>query len=147
MTTVNQMLKQKGKTVWTVTPDTSVHEALITMAEKKIGAVLVIEGDHIIGILSERDVARELSKSETFSLKTPVQKIMTKAVFYISPDVTVEECMALMSEKHIRHLPVVEGGKLVGIISIGDVVKATIAAKDITIRSLENYIMGIGYNK
>jgi len=147
MTTVNKILQNKGRAVWSVSPETSIQNALKLMAEKKIGAVLVMDGDNISGILSERDVARELSKAEALSLKTPVQKIMTKVVFYISPDVTVDECMALMSEKKIRHLPVVESGKVVGIISIGDVVKETIALKDIAIRSLENYIMGRDYNR
>ena len=147
MTRVNQMLQKKGGMVWSVTPNASIQEALKLMADKKIGAVLVMEGDNIAGILSERDVARELSKVESLSLKTPVHKLMTKMVFYISPDMSVEECMALMSEKKIRHLPVVENGKVVGLISIGDVVKETIALKDIAIRSLENYILGRDYNQ
>ena len=147
MTTVKQMLLQKGSRVWSVTPSTTIHSALQLMSEKKIGAVLVMEGENIAGILSERDIARELSKVETLSMKTPVDKLMTKVVFYISPDISVDECMALMTEKKIRHLPVVDSGKLVGLISIGDVVKETIAQKDIAIRSLENYILGRDYNQ
>ena len=147
MSTVNQMLIRKGSTVWSVTPTTSLHNAVQLMNEKKIGAVLVLDGDNIAGILSERDIARELSKTDVLSMKTPVQKIMTKVIFYISSDMTVDECMALMTEKKVRHLPVVDSGKVVGIISIGDVVKETIALKDIAIRSLENYILGRDYNQ
>lgn len=147
MTTVYKMLLQKGNVVWSVTPNTSIHETLRLLSDRKIGAALVMDEENIVGILSERDIAREFAKADTISLKTPVHMIMTKVVFYISPDMSAEDCMALMTEKHIRHLPVVENGKVIGLISIGDVVKETIFQKDIAIRSLENYILGRDYNQ
>lgn len=144
MITVSQMLREKGKQVWSVSPSTTLGEALTLMAEKGIGAVLVMEGEKIEGIFSERDFARQAVSKSGCSLDTPVRDMMTSEVFYIGPDQTTEECMALMTEKHFRHLPVMVNGKLAGLISIGDIVKWTISDKDIHIRSLENYIMGGG---
>jgi CBS domain-containing protein len=145
VTVVKQMLLEKGPDVWTVTPETSLHETLRVMADKGIGAVLVVSGEKIEGIFSERDFSREFAKDQIYSLDTPIKKMMTRLVYYVPPDLSIEECMALMSDKKIRHLPVVDDGKLVGIISIGDVVREVISQKEVAIRSLENYIMGRGY--
>jgi CBS domain-containing protein len=112
------------------------------MAEKNIGAVLVLEEGKIVGIFSERDYARYAASRESLLLDEPVGNFMTRSVYYVSPQQTVEECMALMTAKHIRHLPVLEGDQLVGVISIGDVVKQLLEEKEITIQSLENYIRG-----
>jgi CBS domain-containing protein len=117
------------------------------MANKGVGAVLILDGEKITGIFSERDYVRESAKVDGLSLTTPINNLMTHLVFYIQPDATVDECMALMTEKKFRHLPVVENEKLVGLISIGDVVKQYISQKDIHIRSLESYILGREYNQ
>lgn len=146
MTLVSQILRQKGNTVWSVTPDTPIIDVLQVMHDKGIGAVLVLEDEKIQGIFSERDYARASWLNKDCALKAPVRKFMTKIVFYIHPDLNVEECMALMTEKCIRHLPVVEEEKLIGIISIGDVVKEMITMKDNHIQSMENYIMGRDYH-
>lgn len=142
MTIVAQVLKEKGSTVWSVPPNATVYQALELMAEKGIGAVLVLDGEKIVGILSERDYARKVILKGKSSRDTRVSEIMTPAVYYVQPHQTIEECMALMTAKHIRHLPVVDQGKLVGIISIGDVVKAMIADKEFMIQTLEKYITG-----
>lgn len=142
MTIVAQVLQEKGHTVWSVPPDATVYQALELMAEKGIGAVLVMEGEKIAGIFSERDYARKVILKGKSSRETRVSEIMTPAVYYVQPHQTIEECMALMTAKHIRHLPVVDQGKLVGIISIGDVVKAVIADKEFMIQALEKYITG-----
>ena len=147
MTTVWHVLNVKGKEVWTVGPDQTVLEALELMAEKNIGAVLVLENEKTVGIFSERDFARFSAKRGALSLYIPVSELMTQAVYYVSPDQSIDECMALMTQKHIRHLPVMEKGQLVGLISINDVVREVISEKEITIHSLENYIMGREYNQ
>lgn len=146
MTLVNQILHRKGNIVWSVSPDTPIFDVLKLMNEKGIGAVLILDDDKIQGIFSERDYARASVQAEKCSLDSPVRKFMTKIVFYIHPDLNVEECMALMTEKHIRHLPVVENDKLIGIISIGDVVKEMISMKNVQIQSMESYIMGRDYH-
>lgn len=140
MTIVAQVLQEKGRTVWSVPPDATVYRALELMAEKGIGAVLVLDGERIVGILSERDYARKVVLQGKSSHTTRVSEIMTEAVYYVQPTQTIEECMALMTAKHTRHLPVVEQGKLIGVISIGDVVKAIIADKEFMIQTLEKYI-------
>jgi CBS domain-containing protein len=117
------------------------------MAEKGIGAVLVMEDEKIAGIFSERDFARKVAKTRNLSLDVPVGELMTKDVFVISPDETIDECMALMSSSKIRHLPVIENEKLVGLISIGDVVRISIDDKDLQIQSMEKYIFGYGYGQ
>ena len=147
MTIVRQVLAQKGAGVHSVTPNTKIRETLKLMADKDIGAVLVTDGDNIEGIFSERDFAREAAQNENINLDIPIRKLMTKLVYYVPPAITMDDCMALMTEKRIRHLPVVENGQLKGIISIGDVVREVISLKDVTIQSLENYIMGRGYNQ
>jgi CBS domain-containing protein len=147
MATVWHLLNQKGREVWSVTPDQTVLEALELMAEKNIGAVVILENEKIIGIFSERDFARFSAKKGSLSLYIPVSELMTPAVYTVRPETSVSECMALMTAKHIRHLPVVEHNKMVGLISINDVVHEVISQEEITIQSLENYIMGREYNQ
>jgi len=142
MTTVKQILEAKGHEVWSVPPDATVYDALRIMAEKNIGALLVLEADKLRGIISERDYARKVVLKGKFSRETPVAEIMSTNVVTVRPDHSIEECMALMTDKRIRHLPVLENEKLVGIISIGDVVKAYISEQEFTIKQLENYITG-----
>jgi len=119
-----------------------VYEALELMAEKNIGAVLVLDADRVVGIFSERDYARRVALRGRSSRTTPIYEVMTSKVFYVRPDHTIEECMALMTEKRIRHLPVMENDRLIGIISIGDVVKAMISQQQFIIEQLEHYITG-----
>lgn len=142
MATVSNLLKAKGRDVWTVQSGTSVKNTLKLMAEKNVGALLVLDGEKIVGIFSERDYARHAARRESLLLNDPVDDFMTRAVYYVSPAQTVEEVMALMTSKHIRHLPVLEDEKLVGVISIGDVVKKLMEEKETTIQGLENYILG-----
>lgn len=142
MITVKQILDEKGHKVWTIGPDETVYKALMVMADKDIGALVVVENDQVVGIISERDYARKVVLKGKTSLDTPVRDIMTSQVYFVSPDCTAEECMALMTEKRIRHLPVIENNKLIGVISIGDVVKSIISSQKITIEHLQNYIMG-----
>ncbi len=141
MATVESMLKTKGNAVYSVLPDDTVLTALKLMADKNIGAVLVMDGSNAIGIFSERDYARRgVLKGNTEN--SAVKNMMTQPVFYISPDRSAESCMALMVEKHFRHLPVVKDGKLIGLISINDVVKTVIKDKELLIAGLENFMLG-----
>jgi CBS domain-containing protein len=143
MITVKDMLDQKGHKAWTIAPDAKVLEALDLMAKKGIGALVVVDKDEeVVGILSERDYARKITLMGRMSQDTPVKDIMTKEVYGVHYETTAEECMALMTDKHFRHLPVCKDGKLAGIISIGDVVKAIMTEQKVTIENLENYIMG-----
>ncbi len=142
MRTVNQLLQAKGSDVLSVTSETTVYSALTLMAEKNVGALLVLDGGNLTGIFSERDYARKVVLHGKSSKDTPVREIMTSRVVCIRPDQTIEECMALMTDKHIRHLPVIEGDRVVGVISIGDVVKAVISEQSFMIEQLENYITG-----
>lgn len=142
MTNVAHLLRGKGSAVWSIGPDASVYEAIKMMAEKGVGALLVVEGGRLAGIISERDYARKVILLGKSSAETPVREIMTDRVFYVHPEQSVEECMALMTEKHIRHLPVLRGNEVAGVISIGDLVKALIADREIRIQQLENYITG-----
>jgi CBS domain-containing protein len=140
--TVRRMIEQKGKEVWSISPDAPVYDALVLMAEKEVGALLVMQGTTLAGIISERDYARKVILKGKSSKDTPVSEIMSSDVYYISPAYTAEECMALMLEKRIRHLPVYENNTLLGIISIGDVVKAVINSKEHQINELSGYITG-----
>lgn len=140
MTTINHLLETKGHDIWSISPDASVYEALKVMAEKEIGALLVIEDGELIGIISERDYARKVILKGKTSVDTPVREIMTSKVIYVLAEQSIEDCMALMTEKHIRHLPVYTGDQLVGVISIGDVVKAVISQQEFVIEQLEKYI-------
>ena len=142
MTTIRQILGIKGGEIWSVTPDETVYNAIRLMAEKNVGALMVLEGDHMRGIVSERDYARKVILKGKSSKETHVKEIMTSELITIGPDQSIEECMGLMTHKHIRHLPVVDNEKLMGVISIGDVVKAIISEKELTIKHLENYITG-----
>jgi CBS domain-containing protein len=140
MKKVSQLLEGKGSTVWTIRPDQTVFEALQLMAEKEVGALVVVNGSEVVGILSERDYARKVILKGVSSKETPVRDIMSTKVVYIRPEQRVEECLALMTDKHCRHLPVMDEGKLIGIVSIGDAVKSIIASKEFMIGQLENYI-------
>jgi len=142
MITVKQILDAKGHRVWTIAPNASVFEALRLMADKGIGALMVTEKDDIVGIISERDYARKVVLHGKLSKDTPVKSIMTTQLFGVHLETSAEECMALMTDKRIRHLPVCQDAKLVGVVSIGDIVKAIISEQKITINHLENYIMG-----
>ncbi len=142
MLTARDLLRTKGGDVWSVPPGASVHEAVRLMAGKGVGAVLVREGDAVVGILSERDCARKLILDERPARGTPVREIMTARVVYVQPEETVEECMALMTDKRVRHLPVMEGGRLLGLLSIGDLVKSIIAEQKFAIQQLEHYVSG-----
>ncbi|MFO7447817.1 MAG: CBS domain-containing protein [Ignavibacteriaceae bacterium] len=140
--TVRRMLENKGNQIWSVSPGATIFDALQVMAEKEIGALLVMEGDELLGIISERDYARKVVLKGKSSKDTLVSEIMSPKIFYVSPQFTAEECMSLMLDKRIRHLPVYEDKKLAGMISIGDVVKAVIDGKDWEISELEHYITG-----
>ena len=143
MKTAAQIVSSKpDRTIHTITPAASVYDALKLMADKNVGALLVIEGEKIAGIITERDYARKMILMGRASKDTPVRDIMASEVLYVRPDQTSEECMALMTENRIRHLPLVDGGKLVGLISIGDLVKDIISEQRFTIDQLENYIRG-----
>ncbi len=140
MKTVKEILGNKGHQIWSVTPDSTVYAALKLMAEKGIGAVLVMSNETLVGIMSERDYARKVALQGKSSLTLKVSEIMSSNVMYIEISQSVEDCMALMINKRIRHLPVFEEGKLVGFISIGDVVKALIDEKEFMIDQLVHYI-------
>ena len=143
MVTVSDLLKTKGTEVYRISPTTTIQAALHLMAQKDIGAVPVVdEKEKLAGIFSERDFARLLAKEGCFPLETPIRDIMTKKVFTVTPSTSMEECMQLMTDKHIRHLPVVEGDCLIGMISIGDVVKTVISSQKEFIDQLEGYISG-----
>jgi CBS domain-containing protein len=140
MKTVRQLLEAKGDRVFSVAPASPVYDALLIMAENRIGALVVLEGEHLVGIFSERDYAREVVLKGKTSRTTPVRDIMSTSVITVSPDHMVDDCMNLMSGKRIRHLPVLENGKVVGVLSIGDLVKETIAYQQFLIKQLESYI-------
>ncbi len=144
MKTVGDVLKEKGKNVWTIGPQATVYEALTLMAERNVGAVLVMDAGRLAGILSERDCVRKLDLKGRSAAATRVSEIMTESVVYVHPEQTMEECMGLMTSRRFRHLPVFEGDRLVGVVSIGDVVKAVIADQGFLIEQLTNYITGKG---
>ena len=140
--TVAHLLAQKGSHVWTIAPDATVFEALQLMAEKNIGALAVVDQGRLVGIISERDYTRKGVLHDRRSSETPVSQIMTVRVLTVTRSHTIGECMALMTDKRTRHLPVVEDDTLLGLVSIGDVVKALIADQEHTIEQLERYITG-----
>ena len=142
MKTVMQLLRTKGQQVLSVAPDIPVFEALEVMADKNVGALLVVEDERLVGVFSERDYARKVILKGKSSKDTPVREIMSSHVLYVRPEQTIEDCMALMTDKRVRHLPVMEEGRVVGVISIGDVVKAIIAEQEFIIEQLQNYITG-----
>jgi CBS domain-containing protein len=139
-TTVRQVLRGKGAAVWTVAPEDTVLAALRVMADKDVGALPVVDGERLVGMVSERDCARKVLLEGRSPSDTRVAEIMTSRVVYVAPERTVEECMALMTDKRVRHLPVLEDERLAGMISIGDVVKARIAEQQFMIDQLESYI-------
>ncbi len=140
MKLIKYILDSKGNDVWAIGSNDSVFEAIKMMAEKKVGALLVIDGKKLSGIVSERDYARKVILQGKSSEKTPVKDIMTANVISADPTQTVEECMELMTDHRIRHLPVLDGKKIVGVLSIGDLVKAIIDEQQFTIKELKNYI-------
>lgn len=140
MKTLRELLQRKTGGLCTIGPEARVYDALKLMADKNIGALLVVDNDKLVGIVSERDYARKVILQGKSSHDTPVREIMTERVVCVQPGNTVEECMALMSDKRIRHLPVIENDKLVGVLSIGDLVKETIAEQQFMIKQLESYI-------
>ncbi len=142
MKTAKHLLGDKGNDIWSVGPDDSVFAAIQLMAEKEVGALMVMQEEVLVGIISERDYARKIILSGLSSKQTPVRNIMTARVLYARPEQSVHECMAMMSDKRIRHLPVVEGERVLGMISIGDLVKAIISEQQHTIEQLEQYISG-----
>jgi CBS domain-containing protein len=140
MRTVRQLLGDKGHDIQSIHPDDSVFDAVQKLASADIGSLIVIEDDRPVGIFTERDYARNVILKGKSSPTTPVRDIMTTQIFFARPEQTVEECMAVMTDKHIRHLPVLEGEKLIGMISIGDLVKSIIADQKFTIEQLEHFI-------
>ncbi len=140
MTLVSQILQAKGSKTWTIAPDATVFDALSLMAEKDIGALVVVDNEDVVGIFSERDYARKIILLGRSSRGTKVGEIMKNEVLCVGPDQSVAKCMALMTDKRIRHIPILEKGRLVGLISIGDVVKAIISEQQIMINHLEDYI-------
>lgn len=142
MQTVRDILKAKGTEVWCVEPDATVFDALQRMAEKEVGALVVTEGEQVVGLITEREYARKVVLQGRTSPTTLVKEIMTSPVVYIHLDQPIEECMSLMTEKRTRHLPVIENGKLVGLISIGDIVKSIIADQQFMIEQLVRYVSG-----
>lgn len=142
MTSVRQLLDHKGRKIWSIRPDATVFDAVAKMAEKDVGSLVVMEGDKLVGIITERHYARNVVLKGKTSPATPVRDIMERRVVIARPEQTVEQCMALMSDKRVRHLPVFEGKKLVGIVSIGDLVKSIIGDQKFTIDQLVHYIHG-----
>lgn len=142
MAIVSDILRAKGRDVWSTAPNDSVYDALQLMAERNVGALLVLDGQRLAGIFSERDYARKVILKGKSSRDTAVREVMTENVITVAPDDSVEHCMIRMTERHIRHLPVIDKGELVGIVSIGDVVKEIIEDQRFTIHQLESYITG-----
>lgn len=141
MATVESILANKGHAVYSLPPQATILDALKLMSEKEIGAVLIMEGEDVKGIFSERDYARRGTLVGN-PISTPLKDVMTQRIFYVSPQQSAETCMAQMSDKHIRHLPVLKDKKVVGVISVGDIVKTVLKDKDATIHGLENFILG-----
>jgi CBS domain-containing protein len=140
MISVRQLLDQKGRAVYAIAPGAAVLDAIRLMAERHVGALLVMEGETLRGIVSERDYARKVILMGRSSADTPVRDIMTAAVITVEPETPVEKCMQIMTEQRVRHLPVIEGGRVAGMVSIGDLVKAVIAEQQQHIEQLESYI-------
>ncbi len=142
MTTIGQLLKTKGNEIWSIAPQATIYEALQVMSEKDVGALLVVHKGDVVGIFSERDYARKLILKGKFSKDTSVEELMTRKVLYVGPESTIEDCMALMTAKSVRHLPILKNERLIGIVTLGDVVKQIISDQEFTINQLENYISG-----
>ncbi len=142
MKKVKDVLDVKGRRIWSIESSASVYDAMRLMADKEIGALMVMEGTKLVGIISERDYARKVILQGRSSGSTQVKEIMTARLVYTHPEEQIEECMALMTEKRVRHLPVIDEGKLLGVISIGDLVKSIIDEQKFVIEQLEQYISG-----
>jgi CBS domain-containing protein len=142
MTTIRQLLREKGHKIYSIGPDSTVYEAIRTMADENIGSLVVMEGGKIVGIITERDYARNVELKGRVSPATRVREIMEHRVLYAQPDQSVEECMAIMTDKRVRHLPVIEQEKEIGLVSIGDLVKSIISDQKFTIDQLEHFIRG-----
>lgn len=142
MKKVKELLSEKGGSIWSISPEATVLDAISMMAEKNVGALLVMQDGRLVGIMSERDYARRIILEGRSSRNTSISEIMSNRIVCVGPDKTVEECMAVMTDKRIRHLPVMEGKELLGVVSIGDLVKAVIAEQKFVIEQLENYITG-----
>ena len=142
MTTIRQLLREKGHKIYSVGPDSTVYDAIRMMADENIGSLLVMEGGKIVGIITERHYARNVVLKGRTSPATRVRDIMESDVLYVQPDQSVEECMAIMTDKRVRHLPVIEQGKEFGLVSIGDLVKSIISDQKFTIEQLEHFIQG-----
>ena len=140
--TVRHLLEQKGRNVWTIGPDATVFDALAKMAEKDVGSLVVMDGEKLVGIVTERHYSRNVILKNKKSPTTAVSDIMERGVIHVRPEQSVELCMALMTEKRVRHLPVLEGQKVVGIVSIGDLLKGIISKQKFVIDELEHYIHG-----
>ena len=141
--TISEILSHKGSTVWTISPDATVFEAIQMMADKNIGALLVTENDKLAGIISERDYTRKVMLKGKSSRTTAVREILSSHVIHATPSSTVEECPRLMTDHHFRHLPVLDGDRIAGIVSIGDLVNWIISAQHTTISQLQTYITGV----
>lgn len=142
MSTVRNLLHKKGNAVFSVTPDSSVYDALEYLEEKNLGCLVVLENETLIGVFTERDYARKVILKGRSSKETSIRDIMSSSPVYVDCDTSISDCMELMTDKFIRHLPVLENGKLVGLVSIGDIVKFIIDEKDFIIENLEHYITG-----
>jgi CBS domain-containing protein len=142
MELIKNLIKVKGNEIWSIEPSASVFDAVKLMADKGIGALMVTQGNKLEGVISERDYARKVILKNRLSRETSVEEIMTTRVVYAHPEQNVEECMALMTEKHIRHLPIMVEEKLLAVVSIGDLVKSIIAQQQLTIKQLEQYVSG-----
>ena len=142
MITVKEMLKDKTGGTLTISPQETVYKGLEVMAEKNLGALVVVKGEKVVGMFSERDYARNVILKEKSSKTMLIKDLMNTKVCYVRPEQTLDECLVLFTEKRVRHLPVLDGEKLIGIVSIGDAVKQYVADKEFTIRQLENYISG-----
>lgn len=142
MTSVEKLLNNKNREIWSIGPNATVYDALQKMAEKDTGALLVTEEGVLVGIFTERDYARKLILKGRFSKDTAVSELMTNDVLYVEPNNSIEDCMVMMTAKRVRHLPVMDNGKLAGIVTIGDIVKQVISEQESTIHELEKYITG-----
>jgi CBS domain-containing protein len=140
MRRVKEILAAKGDEIWSIAPDKSVYDAIHLLAEKEIGALLVMKGDDLVGVISERDYARQIILKGKSSRETKVAEIMTEKVVTAEPSQEISECMALMNDRRIRHLPIIADGGVVGVVSIGDLIRAIIAEQQSTIVDLEKYI-------
>jgi CBS domain-containing protein len=142
MELIKNLIKEKGNEIWSIEPSASVFDAVKLMSDKGIGALMVMQGNKLEGVISERDYARKVILKNRLSRETSVEEIMTTRVVYAHPEQNVEECMVLMTEKHIRHLPIMVEEKLLAVVSIGDLVKSIIAQQQLTIKQLEQYVSG-----